>query len=53
MEAVTGVSVTSEMEADWRGLAGYLVKFKIQDVLKLIVREPDIPKTAEKISMLN
>ena len=24
MEAVTGVSVISEVEADWRGLAGYL-----------------------------
>ena len=38
VEAVTGVGVTSEVEADRRGLAGYLVKFQIQDVLKLTVR---------------
>ena len=44
---MTGVDVTSEVEADWRGLAGYLVKFQIQDVLKLTVRELDILRTVE------
>ena len=53
MEAVTGVGVTSEVEVDWRGLAGYLVKFQIQDVLKLTVRELDIPRTAEELSTLD
>ena len=51
--AVTGVSVTSEVEADWRGLAGYPVKFQIQNVLKLIVREFDIPRNAEELSTLD
>ena len=53
MEAVTGVGVTSEVEADWCGLAGYLVKFQIQDVLKLTVRELDIVRIAEELSTLN
>ena len=53
VEAVTGVGVTSEVEAVWRGLAGYLVKFQIQDVLKLTVRELDILRTAEELSTLN
>ena len=34
-------------------LAGYLVKFQIQDVLKLTVRELDILRTAEELSTLN
>ena len=53
MEAVTGVGDTFEVEADWRGLAGYLVKFQIQDVLKLTVRELDIPRIAEELSTLD
>ena len=35
MEAVTGVSVEPEVEADWRGLAGQSVRFQIQDALEL------------------
>ena len=50
---MTGVGVTSEVEADWRGLAGYLVKFQIQDVLKFTVREFDILRTVEELSTLN
>ena len=50
---MTGVGVTFEVEADWRWLAGYLVKFQIQDVLKLTVRELDIPRTAEELSTLD
>ena len=53
VEAVTGVGVTFEVEADWRELAGYLVKPQIQDVLKLTVRELDIPRTAEELSTLD
>jgi len=53
VEAVTGVSVVSEVEADWRGLAGYSVRFEIQDTLKLTVRELDIPRTAEEFSTLD
>ena len=53
MEAVTGVGVTSEVEADRRGLAGYLVKFQTQDVLKLTVRELDILRTMDELSTLN
>ena len=34
-------------------LAGYLVKFQIQDVLKLTVRGFDIPRTAEELSTLD
>ena len=41
VEAVTGVSVISEVEADGRGLAGYSVRFQIQDALKLTARELD------------
>ena len=41
------------METGWRGLAGYLVKSQIQDVLKLTVRELDIPRTAEELSTLD
>ena len=40
-------------KADWRGIAGYLVKFQIQDVLKLTVRQLDIPRTAEELSALD
>ena len=47
------VGVTSEVEADWRWLAGYLVKFQIQDVLKLTVRELDILRIVEELSTLN
>ena len=46
MEAVTGVGVTFEVEADWRGFAVYVVMFQIQDVLKLTVRELDIPSAS-------
>ena len=53
VEAVTDVDVTSEVEADWRGLAGYLVKFQIQNVLKLTVREPGIPRAVEEFSTLD
>ena len=49
---MTGVGVTSEVEVDWRGLADYLVKFQIQDVLKLTVRELNI-RTAEELSTLD
>ena len=35
----TNVGVTSEVEVNWRGLAGYSVQFQIQDTLKLTVRE--------------
>ena len=49
--SVMCVGVTFEAEADWRGLAG-LVKFQIQDVLKLTVRELDI-RTAEEFSTLD
>ena len=47
-----GCGVTSEVEADWRGLADYLVKFQTQGVLKLTVRELDI-RTAEEFSALD
>ena len=40
------------MEADWRGLADFLVKFQTQGVLKLTVRELDI-RTAEEFSTLD
>ena len=33
VEAVTDVDVTFEVEVNWRGLAGYPVKFQIQNVL--------------------
>ena len=49
---MTGVGVTSEVEVDWRGLADYLVKFQIQDVLKLTVRELNI-RTAVELSTLD
>ena len=52
VEAVTGVSVTSEVEADQRRLAGYLVKFQIQGMLKLTVRVLDILRTMEELSTL-
>ena len=41
----------SEVEADRRGLAGYSVRFQIQDALKLTVRQLDTSieaKTEEK-----
>ena len=47
------LSVTSEVEADWRRVAGYLVSFQIQDVLKLTVRELGILGTLEELSTLN
>ena len=53
MEVVTNVGVTSEVEADWREFAGYLMEFQFQDVLKLIVRELDFPRAAEELSTLN
>ena len=53
VEVVTDVGVTSEMEADWRGLVGYLVKCLIHDVLKLTVRELDTPRITEELSTLN
>ena len=53
MKVVTDVGVTSEMEADWRGLVGYLVKCLIHDVPKLTVRELDIPRITEENSTLN
>ena len=34
-------------------LVSYLVKFQIQDVFKLTVRELDIPRTVEELSTLN
>ena len=50
-EVATNVGVTSEVEADWREFAGYLIKFQFQDVLKLIVRELDIPRAAEELDV--
>ena len=50
----TGSGVrTSEVEADWRGLADYLVKFQTQGVLKLTMRELDILRTVEELLTLN
>ena len=49
---MTGVGVTSEVEVVWRGLADYPVKFQIQDVLKLTVRELNI-RTAEEFATLD
>ena len=37
----------------WRGLAGYLIEFQFQDMLKLVARELDIPRAAEELSTLN
>ena len=53
VKAVTGVGVTFEVKANWHELAGYLVKPQIQDVLKLTVRELDIPTTVEELSTLD
>ena len=53
VEAVTGVCVRFEVEADWRELFSYLVKFQIQDVLNLTVRERDIPRNAQELSTLD
>ena len=53
VDAVTGVSVTSEVEADRRGLAGYLVKFQIRGMLKLTIRELDILRIVEELSTLS
>ena len=47
------LSVTSELEVDWHGLPGYLVKFQIQDELKLTVRDLDILGILEELSTLN
>ena len=53
MEVVTDVGVTSEVETDWRGLAGYRVKFLIHDVLKLTVQELDTPRIMEELLTLD
>ena len=52
-KAERSVVVTSEVEADWREFAGYLIEFQFQDMLKLIARELDIPRAAEELSTLN
>ena len=49
---MTSVGVISEVKADWRELAGYLVKFQIQDVLKLTARKLHIPRIGEELSTL-
>ena len=41
------------MEADWRGLADYLVKFQTEGALQFTVRELDILRTLEELLTLN
>ena len=45
--------VRKETGGYWRGLAGYLMEFQFQDMLKFIARELDIPRAAEELSTLD